>query len=151
MSTYSFVLSPFTVRWAEGKDITSVQVEQICARPRKKTDDSDDDDDEGLAGRAIDYVHDDTDEEDLETWSITESTPFRHYDKHEVSWERCVVLTSDDTAPLSRRHVGGEIIPHCTVSGRRKVCLDQPSAQNLHISRGQEGVSIRPRRDSRRH
>lgn len=87
MSTYSFFLAPYTVRWAEHNDITSVQVEQICARPRKKNDDSDDDDDDINTDRIVDYIHDDTKEEDLEIWSVTESTPFRHYDKHEVGFQ----------------------------------------------------------------
>jgi hypothetical protein len=76
--------------------VSIVQVDQVCARPRRRKDDGDDggdddDDDDGdddpleeSHSREIDYVHDDTREENLEIWTISGSTPFRGVDRHEV-------------------------------------------------------------------
>jgi hypothetical protein len=62
----------------------------MCARPRKREDDSgdgdddDDDDNDNRSSTAVDYVHDDTKEEDLEVWSTTGSTEFKGVDEHFV-------------------------------------------------------------------
>jgi len=147
MSTYSFTLAPFTVRWAEGKGITAVQVEQICARPRKKKDDSDDDDDDDIAGdRVVDYIHDDTKDEDLEIWSITESTPFRHYEKHEVRGTRgTFLLTQDDSTSMYWRTSSGQVIPTFALCGQWQLHYDVASTKDLYVSGRKERLSFRKR------
>ncbi|OXL07984.1 hypothetical protein C348_03851 [Cryptococcus neoformans Gb118] len=105
-STYNFYLSSPAVEWAEENGITMVEVEQICARPRRDKGD------------------DDTSVEDVETWSTKGVIPFRGKDKHSANLPGCKGVQSS---------VRGYRISLCLINGRclttsreRRICSYEP-------------------------
>lgn len=97
--------------------MTTVQVDQTCARPRKKKDDSDDDDDDDDASgyQLVDYVHDDSEEEDLEIWSVTGTTEFKGHDKHHVGVSPSSDINADEfRSGLYLVVVSNQLLNHIT-------------------------------------
>lgn len=163
MSRYAFDLSARTKQWAEDHAITAVKVEQMCARPKKKKDDSDDDDDEGDddearrhgSARVADYIHDETHEEDLEIWAVVGTAPFKRDGRQEVSQpgrRGLPALLSAGIGPaVPWCPVRGQVVSRLVVPGRREMSDDLARTQDLHVSAGEEGVSLWQRRDGGRH
>lgn len=96
-STFAFYISSSAVRWAEKHEISLVQVQQVCARPRRRKDDGDDDDDvddddnggdddDSGNENVADYIHDSTKDEDLKIWTTSAMTRFIGRNQHIVGY-----------------------------------------------------------------
>ena len=130
MSTYTFSFHDFVIRKAEKLDISSVRVDQVCARPKNSgdgnDDDDDDDDDEDDDGneydddRSVDYVHDQTKEEDLEIWTVSGTTRFKGEGEHTAQTLPCKGIKSAvKSYQVSLCLASGECI---SKSAPRKIC-----------------------------
>lgn len=89
VSAYSFYIASHLVDWARDNGVDTVQIEQICAKPRKRNDgDSQEEGEETQLGDSkISYIHDQTLEEDIEVSSMKGLTKFRGEGLHKVSEE----------------------------------------------------------------
>jgi hypothetical protein len=71
------------VREAEKRGISLVQVEQVCGRPQRQ---SDEDDEEVGGDRAmLRYIDESRREDEWEIWTVSGTTPFNGEDQHTVS------------------------------------------------------------------
>lgn len=89
VSSYSFYIASHLVDWARDNGVDTVQIEQICAKPRKRNegDLQEDGDEPQLDDSKISYIHDQTLEGDIEVSSMKGLTKFRGEGLHKVSEE----------------------------------------------------------------
>lgn len=82
-STYSFYFASHVVREAEKRGISLVQVEQVCGRPHRQSDEDDEQVDGD--GAVLRYIDESRREDEWEIWTVSGTTPFNGEEQHAVS------------------------------------------------------------------